>query len=294
MARGTQHLKKRPAAAAARPQQQRSRSEVRRTRRMEESGMFFPSLRRHARWVFVLLAVVFAAGFVLFGVGSGSNGIGNILQNWLNIGNGSGPSISKLEAKTKAHPTDAAAFRDLASAYEAKHETAQAATALRRYAALRPKDADALQELAGLYQQRLSELSSQYAAIQAAPVTGVSQFVPPATTPLGQALATDPVVQQVQTYVTAAQTRLSQQAQTLAKRTESTYGKIVSLDPTDATSTYQYAQAAQSAGDTTLAIAMYKKAAKLDPTSYGAASKQALKQLEPSPTTTTTPSPKRK
>ena len=36
--------------------------------------MFFPKLRKHAKWVFVLLAIVFAGGFVFLGVGSGSNG----------------------------------------------------------------------------------------------------------------------------------------------------------------------------------------------------------------------------
>ena len=31
--------------------------------------MFFPKLRAHAKWVFVLLVVVFAGGFVFLGVG---------------------------------------------------------------------------------------------------------------------------------------------------------------------------------------------------------------------------------
>jgi len=34
--------------------------------------MFFPRLRRQAKWVFVFLAAVFCLGFVFFGVGSGS------------------------------------------------------------------------------------------------------------------------------------------------------------------------------------------------------------------------------
>ena len=32
-----------------------------------EDTMFFPRLRRHAKWMFVLLALVFGLGFVIFG-----------------------------------------------------------------------------------------------------------------------------------------------------------------------------------------------------------------------------------
>ena len=32
--------------------------------------MFFPRLRRQAKWMFVFLALVFGVGFVIFGVGS--------------------------------------------------------------------------------------------------------------------------------------------------------------------------------------------------------------------------------
>ena len=45
-----------------------------------EDTMFFPRLRRHAKWVFVLLALVFALSFVFFGVGAGGTGIGDILR----------------------------------------------------------------------------------------------------------------------------------------------------------------------------------------------------------------------
>ena len=47
--------------------------------------MFFPRLRRQAKWVFVFLAFVFAAGFVFFGVGSGSTGLGDLLRGNFNI-----------------------------------------------------------------------------------------------------------------------------------------------------------------------------------------------------------------
>ena len=265
-------------------------------RRMEESGMFFPGLRRHAKWVFVLLAVVFAGGFVFFGVGSGSNGLGDILNNWLNVGKGSGPNIGKLESATRKSPTDAKAFRDLASAYEGKQKTVLAIGALERYSGLRPADTDALQELAGLYQQRLQQLSQDYSAIQVAPLADRTSFVPAATTKLGQAYTdtnalASPIDQLVQSHGAQQQSRISQEASGIAKGIETTYAKIVKRDPTDATSTFQLAQAAQNAGDVTTAVAAYKKAKKLDPSTYGAAADQALKQLLPQPAKKKTPAP---
>ena len=82
--------------------------------------------------MFVLLAIAFALGFVLFGVGSGSTGISDILQNALHFGSRGGTSISKLENKTVKHPQDAKAWRDLATAYEQKQRTQDAVNALER------------------------------------------------------------------------------------------------------------------------------------------------------------------
>ena len=52
----------RPHAASARP---RSASDA-----AIEDTMFFPRLRRHAKWMFVFLALVFGVGFVVFGIGA--------------------------------------------------------------------------------------------------------------------------------------------------------------------------------------------------------------------------------
>ena len=42
--------------------------------------MFFPRLRRSTKPVFIALAVIFAVSFVFLGVGSGSTGLGDLLQ----------------------------------------------------------------------------------------------------------------------------------------------------------------------------------------------------------------------
>ena len=43
--------------------------------------MFFTRLRGHAKWMFVFLALVFAVGFVGFGIGANQNAsIGDLLR----------------------------------------------------------------------------------------------------------------------------------------------------------------------------------------------------------------------
>src|SRR5205823_10734598 len=76
-----------------------------------EQTMFFPRLRRQAKWMFVFLAFVFAAGFVFFGVGSGS-GIGDLLRGNFNVfgntGSTTSSGVKSALKRTHNHPTDPA------------------------------------------------------------------------------------------------------------------------------------------------------------------------------------------
>ena len=86
-----------------------------------EETLFFSRIRTHAKWVFVLLAVVFAGGFIFFGVGSGSGaGSGSLSDLFNNLfhGGSGGPSISKAEKEVAAHPSSAVALKNLATAYQ--------------------------------------------------------------------------------------------------------------------------------------------------------------------------------
>ena len=250
--------------------------------------MFFPMLRRQAKWVFVLLALVFAGGFVLFGVGSGSNGLGDVLSSWLNIGKASGgPSLSTLEKRTREHPRDAKAYRELATAYEGKQRNDDAIQALERYTALRPKDPDTLQELAGLYQRKLEAIGSDYQNAQLGdPTSGRSLFTPAPTSPFGQAYASpgalgDPIAQASSTITSQKLQDLQQKFTAVATKQESAYRKVAKLQPSDPTTQYQLAQSAQSAGDTKGAIAAYERFLKLSPDDQLApVAKQQLKQLQ--------------
>ena len=133
-----------------------------------EDTMFFPRLRRHAKWMFVFLAVALGGGFVLFGVGAGGTGVGDIFR-----GNGSSsgaPSVSKAEKKTVESPKDVEAWRELSTALQTDGQTERAISAQEQVVVLAPKDADALRELAGLY------LGQANAKQQEAPIKDADRY----------------------------------------------------------------------------------------------------------------------
>src|SRR6476619_6370578 len=132
-----------------RAQRTRPAAATRRSDVVIEYTMFFPRLRRHAKWMFLFLALVFALGFVGFGVGAGGIGFGDVIRDA--AGGGGTPSISDAEKRTFENPKDAQAFRDLATAQQAAGNTDDAIEALQSFVALRPRNTDALRELAALY-----------------------------------------------------------------------------------------------------------------------------------------------
>jgi tetratricopeptide (TPR) repeat protein len=285
VARGTQHRKRRPqqnasTAAVAAPRKQKPPA--------WQEELFFSRIRVHAKWAFVFLALVFALSFVFFGVGSGSTGISDALQNAFHFGGG-GTSVSKLQSKADKHPTDAQAWRDLATALEQKHRTQEAVNALERYTALKPKDQGALAELASQYGTLATNYSNDYSNAQnealAASTPGTA-FAPASTTALGKAFADpnalkDPISAAVESLVSTKQSTAYSGYQTAQQNAEKTYKKLAALNPNDATTQIQLGQAAQSAQDTATAIAAYEKFLKLAPTDPTAPQvKAALKSLK--------------
>src|SRR3954453_20847402 len=69
-----------------------------------EDQLFFSRLRRHAKVVYVLLAIVFAGGFVILGVGSGSTGVGDLLQGKFFGGGRTTSPSSHINTKQNATP----------------------------------------------------------------------------------------------------------------------------------------------------------------------------------------------
>jgi len=239
--------------------------------------------------MFVLLALVFAVGFVVFGVGSGSTGISSALQNAFNFGGSNGPSLSSLQHKAAKSPQDATAWRDLATAYEEKHRTSDAITALVHYTKLRPKDQPALQELASQYTTLAGDYSSQAQLVEATAQSAdpFSTIAPPGTTPLGKAFASttelqDPIAAAVSQQSTTQATTLFEKLNAAAQKAEDAYKKLAKLAPNDASNQIQLGQAAQAASDTKTAVAAYRRFLKLAPGDPLAPQVRAqLKQLAP-------------
>ncbi len=239
--------------------------------------------------MFVALAIVFSISFVAFGVGSGSTGISDVLNNGLSIfgigGSSSGStSVSKAARSAAKHPKSATAFRNLATALETKNRNDEAIVALERYTQLNPKDTAALSELAGLYlkQAQTAQTVAQAAQAAATPVTGGGLFGPDSTSKLGQAFATNPIVQAVGTKAQTVVSAQYQIAQTAGANAIKTYKRLAKATPGDSSVQLELAQAAEGVGNTAVAIAAYKQFLKLSPKDPSAgAVKARIKQLQP-------------
>jgi tetratricopeptide (TPR) repeat protein len=228
--------------------------------------MFFPRLRRQAKWVFVFLAFVFAAGFVFFGVGSGSTGLGDLLRGNFNIF-GSGGSTTSTAVKnalkrTQAHPKDPEAWRALATAYSGDGKLDQANKANEHLLKLRPNDTSTLQSVAGFYETKAQNKANEASTLQAelpasiGSILGVSQ-----TSQLGQALTNDPTTTQLQQKINAA---ITAENSALQKDT-ATYKRLAKLQPDDVNTQFHYAQLADLTGDSAAAIKAYQRVIKLAP-----------------------------
>jgi tetratricopeptide (TPR) repeat protein len=241
--------------------------------------MFFPRMRRHAKWMFVLLALVFGLGFVLFGVGAGGIGVGELFRG--DGGGGEAASVSDARERVAENPNDAAAQRDLSTALQLEGQTDEAIAALERYTELRRSDVDALGELAGLYLSQANEaqLRAQNAQIQAASVTG-SLFSRPLQDSKDQPIGTDPIGDAVANRANQIVTDALTESQQATSAALDAYRRVARATPNDPQAQILLAQAAQSAGDTQTAITAFERFLKLAPDDPLAAGvREQLKQL---------------
>ena len=267
-----------------------------RARRHHKSGgnptqqLFFERMRRKAKFVYFLLAVLFAVTFAFLGVGSGSSGLSDLFTN-INIFHHSGTSVSSAQKEIQRRPNDPKGYRDLATAYEAKAETASAITALQQYVALNKKDGKALSELAGLQLSQAADYQNQYGnAYQ------IQQQVSPSTSfrptgKLGTAIGTDPIEQAQSSIAAQKASDLGQRMSLSYSDAVSTYQQLAKLQPNNANVQFQLGNTAQTAAQITgsptfnlTAVAAYKAYLKLSPDASTAAQVRALiKQLQPAP-----------
>ncbi|MFO7571977.1 MAG: tetratricopeptide repeat protein [Gaiellaceae bacterium] len=245
-----------------------------------EDTLFFPRLRRQAKWVFLFLAVAFGLGFVGFGVGAGGVGVADTFRG---IGGDSGiPSVSEAQKRVAENPKDPEALRDLANAYQARRETKDAIEALEGLVALRPKDAAALRELAGLQLALASELQEraqilQYRQAFLAPATSFTGIIALG----GRPLDVDPISNAVGTRLEDQIGTAYNDARTSAAAAVATYQRLAEASPNDPNVQLELAQAATSAGDIAATIAAYEAFLKLAPEDPSAAEvRRIVKQLK--------------
>jgi Flp pilus assembly protein TadD len=295
VARGTQHRKRRP-TANARVAAELAPKPKRPKQASWEDQLFFSRLRGHAKWMFAFLALVFAFSFIIFGVGSGSTGIGDVLQNFFSGITSTGSSLSSLQKATVKHPKEASAWRALATKLETDQKTDRAIGALEHYTKLAPKDEAGLEELAGLYGRRARDYETLYENYQTEdqPYAASGPFAPVSTTAIGKAYTDttaleSPITSLVSTGLNKNATSAIEKLGTLEANAVTVYKRLIKLDPTNATNQFQLAQTAQVAGDNAVAVKAYKTFLKLAPNdALAATAKSDLKQLKASATATST------
>jgi tetratricopeptide (TPR) repeat protein len=268
---------KQQAKAKAQPVKPRARG-----RRKHSGGgnpnqqLFFVRLRRGQKWLYALLALVFAVGFAGVGVGSGAGGLQDLYTGL--FGGGGGSSVSKAQKEIKTDP--AKGYRDLAAAYESKSDYTQAASALQSYVRIRPKDATGWADLAALEQTQAQNYAAQYQAAQQA-----AQLADPSTPfqpggALAGAVGTNAAYQTSSQQATALASQLYQQATAAVTASVTDYQHATKIHPRDATLQEELAVAAENAGNLKVALSALQKFVKLSPTpSVRSQAEAQIKQL---------------
>jgi len=286
MARAAVKAKQQAKKAAVAPQRTRQRG----GRRKHAAGgnpnqqLFFIRMRRSAKPIYLLLAVLFAATFAILGVGSGQNsGLDQIFQG-LNPFHHSGTSVSSAQKYITKHPNDPKGFRELATAYEAKGDTSGAISALQEYTNIKRKDVPAWTELGNQQLQQAQAYETQYQNVYgAAQLAAPSQpFLP--TGKLGTAIGTNQIEQTAASNADSQLQTLQQQVQLGFSNAVSSYQRAANLQPGNSNNWFTLAQTAQQSGDSKTAIKAYKKYLALNPDSPSASQIKALiKELSPAP-----------
>jgi tetratricopeptide (TPR) repeat protein len=227
--------------------------------------LFFVRLRRHQKWVYALLAVVFGLSFVLVGVGSGAGG-GGLSQLYTGLFGGSGgSSISKASDEVKTNP--AKGYRDLATAYEQAGHPALAIIALQQYLGIKKNDANAWAELGGLQMSQANTYATQYQNAQAAAQTAdpSAPFLPGGT--LGSAVGQNPAYAGASQTAAAQTSALYQKATAAAGSAVTAYQTAVKIHPRSATYLQLLATAAQNAGNSKVTVNALRRYLKIYPNS---------------------------
>jgi tetratricopeptide (TPR) repeat protein len=212
--------------------------------------------------VFAFLAVVFAASFVFLGVGSGGSALTDFLNGNIHLfGSGGGPTVESVQKKVAKDPTNPALRLQLAQLLSKDHGWDDSIAAYNKYLSMKPRNQQALQELANVYANKVQVLKREVQAPPTPPLAALEYVKPiPPNTVLGTALDTMlPTALNIASLQQGESALLQKNVNDEIRKHVAVYERIAALTPGDSTAFLAAADAAGTDGDTTLQIAMYKK-----------------------------------
>ena len=239
--------------------------------------MFFPRLRRQAKWMFVFLALVFAIGFVGFGIGgTGGAGSADCEQR---AAASSGPSVG--DAQDKIDDGDLAAYKELAEAYRAEGKQDEAIAAGETYVRARPNDYAFMRSLASDYEGKAARQRDEATLIQEelSSSTGTTFALPPEST-LGRALGMGRIDRELTADANQRLTELYGGIESAYSRATTLYQRVARVERDDVLLQMLLAQAAYQSRKNGIAIRAYQRVCKLAPGSADCTqAKDAILQL---------------
>jgi tetratricopeptide (TPR) repeat protein len=266
MARASTQRKRRPRP----PAQQRAAQ--------AEDLMFFPKLRRRAKWVFLFLAIAFGGSFIFFGVGAGGSGIGDYISDLLNRPVSSDtPALDDAQKAVAERPNDPEAQLDVARAAQAEGDLDLAVAAYEEYRTMRPEDTDALRTLAALYGTQIAE-AQQRATIASneAAEASLPRTLAPEDSKFLQELTTNPLSASLSAQAEARANAANSEVQSLSLAQLDVFTELTDRVTDDPLLFLQYANAAQTARDYETAITAYERYLELQPNAANAEQVQEL------------------
>ena len=239
--------------------------------------MFFPRLRRQAKWMFVFLALVFGVGFVGFGVGSGAGGLDQLWSN--EQAASSGPSVG--DAQDKIDEGDPVGYKELAEAYRTEGKQDEAIAAGESYVRARANDYAFMRSLASDYEGKAARQRDEATLIQEelSSSTGTT-FAPPAESVLGRALGMGRIDRELTSDANQKLTELYGGIESAYSRATTLYQRVARVERDDVLLQMLLAQTAYQSRQNGIAIRAYQRVCKLAPGSADCTqAKDAILQL---------------
>jgi tetratricopeptide (TPR) repeat protein len=231
--------------------------------------MFFPKLRKRAKWVFLFLAIIFAASFVFFGVGAGGSGIGDFLSDFIHNEPATGtPSLDDARDEVADNPKNAQAQLDLARAAQAEGEIPEAVSAYEAYLALKPDDSDAMRGLVALYGRQIADAQERASIANGqAAEASLPNTLAPSDSEFLQALTENSLTGAVSAKAQARANAANAEVQRLAQLQVGVFEDLTLLVKDDPLVWLQFAGAAEQAQDYDSAVTAYETYLDLQPNS---------------------------